>query len=166
MNELLRHLGVDPARPDAWLRGFLILAHVHHGIGHLAWYPKRTNRNAARWTPDHDFVLLREVLILKTEGLSERGAVKWLATSSKKIQLFPYRAQEGRHSPKGTEQKRREDALWARLQKLKASASGKSLVRLFAGDLGKNSDFYESVLYDLDASHSLPGQIGEKPKPT
>src|SRR5215831_18910725 len=69
MRDLLRRLGVDPSRPDAWERGFFHLAFLHHGVGHLAWYPQRTNKNAVTWTPDHDLVLLREVFILRQGGL-------------------------------------------------------------------------------------------------
>ena len=65
LKNLLRCLGVDPSRPDAWLRGFLLLAYYHHGVGHLAWYSRRTNSNAAKWTTTHDLDLLREVLLLK-----------------------------------------------------------------------------------------------------
>src|SRR5262245_25017186 len=39
LNDLLRHLGVDPSSPDAWERGFFHLAFLYHGVGHLAWYP-------------------------------------------------------------------------------------------------------------------------------
>src|SRR5262245_41078455 len=49
MQKLLRALGVDPSRSDAWARGFFLLAHFHHWVGHLAWYPQRINRNAAKW---------------------------------------------------------------------------------------------------------------------
>ena len=70
MEDLLRRLGVDPSQPDAWLRGFLLLAHYHHGVANLGWYPRRTNRNAATWTPAHDFAILREVEMLrKLQGL-------------------------------------------------------------------------------------------------
>ena len=75
MKELLKRLGVDPSRPDAWERGFFHLAFLHHGVGHLAWYPRRTNRRAATWTPTHDLALLREVFLLRQGGLSERAAV-------------------------------------------------------------------------------------------
>src|SRR5262249_33997994 len=57
MKDLLRRLGVDPARSDAWQRGFFHLAVLHHGVGHLAWYPPRTNRNSATWSPTHDVAL-------------------------------------------------------------------------------------------------------------
>jgi hypothetical protein len=91
MKDLLRRLGVDPSRADAWERGFFHLAFLHHGVGHLAWYPRRTNRNSASWTPTHDLALLREVTLLGQKGLSERAAVKKLASDRKKRQQFPYR---------------------------------------------------------------------------
>ena len=91
MKDLLRRLGVDPSRADAWERGFFHLAFLHHGVGHLAWYPRRTNRNSASWTPTHDLALLREVTLLRQKGLSERAAVKKLASDRKKSQQFPHR---------------------------------------------------------------------------
>jgi hypothetical protein len=33
MKDLLRRLGADPSRADAWERGFLHLAFLHHGVG-------------------------------------------------------------------------------------------------------------------------------------
>jgi hypothetical protein len=127
MNELLRHLGVNPSQPDAGIKGFFLLAYYHHGVGRLAWNPRRTNKNAPTWTAEHDFMLIREVAILNGQGLSDRAAIAKLAGDLKKRQLFPYREQKGRHFPKGNELKRREDALWSRLQKLRKSARGRSL---------------------------------------
>jgi hypothetical protein len=88
MKDLLRRLGVDPSKPDAWERGFFHLAVLHHGVGHLAWYPHRTNRNAARWAPTHDLALLREVIVLRQKGLSEHRAVKKLAADPKKARAI------------------------------------------------------------------------------
>jgi hypothetical protein len=122
MKELLQHLGVDSSRPDAWMRGFFLLATFHHGVGHVASYPQRTNRNSATWTSTHDLALLRDVMTLQEQGFSGRKAVKKLAADPKKRQLFPYRKQ-GHFSTAG-EQQRREAALWARLQKLRASTHG------------------------------------------
>jgi hypothetical protein len=132
LKHLLRRLGVDPSKPDAWERGFLHLAVLHHGVGHLAWYPRRGNRNSATWTPAHDVALLREVILLRQKGLSERAAVKKLATDPKKRQLFPYRMHGYRFST-GEDPKKREAALWARLQKLKARTRGTSILDLLLG---------------------------------
>src|SRR5690348_14600311 len=64
IKELLKRLGLDPTRPDVWQRGFLYLAHYQHGVGCIAWYPRRTNKNAVTWRLDHDIALLHEVGIL------------------------------------------------------------------------------------------------------
>lgn len=61
MQRLLLCLGVDPSQPNAWEKGFFLLAHYHHGVGQLAWYPRRTNKNAAKWAQAQDLELLREV---------------------------------------------------------------------------------------------------------
>jgi hypothetical protein len=162
MKDLLRRLGVDPSRADAWERGFLHLAFLHHGVGHLAWYPRRTNRNSASWTPTHDLALLREVILLRQKGLSERAAVKKLASDRKKSQQFPYR-KKGYFST-ADEPKKREAALWARLQKLKASTRGTSIVDLLVGVSHDGLSSIERRLYELDMSSSLP-RDGENQKP-
>jgi hypothetical protein len=112
MKNLLEHLGVDPSMPDAWERGFFHLAFLHHGVGHLTWYPRRTNRNSATWTPDQDFMLLREVFILRQGGSSERAAVKKLAVDPRKRKLFPYRRQGYRYSTDEDTPAESEPAFW------------------------------------------------------
>jgi hypothetical protein len=155
MKDLLRRLGVDPARSDAWQRGFFHLAALHHGVGHLAWYPRRTNRNSATWTPTHDLALLREVVVLRQKGLSERRAVKKLAADPKKRELFPYRRQGSRFSIDEDPQKRGA-ALWARLQKLKASTRGKSILDLLLGVSQDDLSSIERSLFGLHLSRLLP----------
>src|ERR1700730_3702352 len=162
MKDLLRRLGVDPSRADAWERGFFYLAFLHHGVGHLAWYPRRTNRNSASWTPTHDLALLREVTLLGQKGLSERAAVKKLASDRKKRQQFPYRKKE--YFSTADEPKKREAALWARLQKLKASTRGTSIVDLLVSVSHDGLSSIERRLYELDMSSSLP-RDGENQKP-
>ena len=113
MQKLLRGLGVDPSRPDAWKRGFFLLAYYHHGVGHLAWHPRRTNRNAAKWTRAQDLELLRQVIMLTRDGLSQRRAIAKVAADPRKMRLFPYRENKSRYFPKGTQRGRREATLWA-----------------------------------------------------
>jgi hypothetical protein len=161
MKDLLRRLGVDPSRPDAWERGFFHLALLHHGVGYLAWYPRRTNRNSATWTSTHDLALLQEVIVLRDKGLSERRAVKKLAADPKKRALFPYRRKGYRFST-AEDLKNREAALWARLQKLKASARG--ILGLALGVSQGNLSSGERSLYELDMSW-LPPKVGENQKP-
>ena len=156
MQDLLRRLGVNPARSDAWQRGFFHLANLHHGVGHLAWYPHRTNRNSATWTSSHDLALLREVFLLRQQGLSERAAVKKLATDPKKRQLFPYRMHGHRYST-GEDPQKREAALWARLQKLKAQSRGTSILDLLLGVSQDGLSSIERSLFELDMVSSLPG---------
>ena len=136
-------------------REAFFLAHYHHGVGFIAWHPRRTNRNAATWEVDHDVALLHEVVVLRSKGLSERLAIKRIAADRKKRHLFPYREQKYRPSAKGTEQRRREDALRARLHKLKSS---KSVLDLISGDPREALSVYEQALRELDAAGA-----GEKP---
>ena len=154
MTDLLRRLGVDPSRVDAWERGFFHLAALHHGVGHLAWYPRRINRNSATWTPEHDLALAREVFLLRQAGLSERAAVRKLATDPKKRQLFPYRMHGYRFSTDEDPQKR-EAALWARWQKVKTPAHGRSIVDLLWGVSRSGLNSIERMLYELDISSLL-----------
>jgi hypothetical protein len=101
MQKLLRALGVDPSRPDAWARGFFLLAHCHHGVGHLAWYPRRTNRNAAKWTRAQDLELLREVIMLTRDGLSQRRAIAKIAADPEKNALVSLPRTEVKVLPQG-----------------------------------------------------------------
>jgi hypothetical protein len=154
MKDLLKRLRVDPASSDAWERGFFHLAVLHHGVGHLAWYPRRT-RNPATWTPAHDLALLQEVIVLRQRGVSERAAVRKLAADPKKRELFPYRRHGYRFST-AEDPRNREAALWARLQKLKASARGTSIVDLLLGVSQEGLSSIERSLYELDMSSLLP----------
>jgi hypothetical protein len=120
-------------------------------------YPRRTNRNSATWTPAHDLALLREVFLLRQEGLSERAAVKKLASDPKKCQQFPYR-QKGYFSTADQRQKR-EAALRARLESLKASARGNSIVDLLVGVSQDGLSSIERRLYALDMSSLLPKMV-------
>jgi hypothetical protein len=48
MVDLLRWLGIDPSQPDAWEKGFFLLAHYHHGVGHLTWRIPRTKQECCQ----------------------------------------------------------------------------------------------------------------------
>jgi hypothetical protein len=154
MIELLKSLGVDPSTPDAWRKGFFRLALLHHGVGHLAWHARRTNRNSATWTPRHDITLLRELFLARQKGLSERAAVRKLVSDPKKRQQFPYRKQG--HFSTADQLKKREAALWAHLQKLKASTRGRSILDLALGVSREDLSSVERSLYELDMAGSLP----------
>ena len=83
-------------------------------------------------------------MILQQQGLSERRAVKKLVADPKKRKLFPYR-QKG-HFASAKDLQNREDALWARLQKIKVR--GKSFA-----DLG----------YRISPIELIPGPINQNP---
>jgi hypothetical protein len=159
MKELLRCLGIDASKADAWQRGFFRLANLHHGVGQLASYPRRTSKNATTWTSDHDLALLREVMILRQKGLSERRAVKKLVADRKKRELFPYRRKGYFASTK--ELQNREDALWARLQKIKRSK--------FADVLGLRRDRLSPIelnMLELDVLNALPEELVKNKTPS
>jgi hypothetical protein len=166
MNDLLRSLGVDPSLPDAYKRGFFLLAHYSHRLGHLAWYPRRTNRNAATWTHEHDWVLLMGVGRLKAEGLSETKAVKAIASDPKLGRYLPYREQTNRkesHFSRQNAAKRRAAAIWRRLQQLKKdSSSGESLLNQLAGTFWRSQSDAENYLRHIDFP-ILSGASGAAP---
>jgi hypothetical protein len=93
--------------------------------------------------------------------LRERAAVKKLASDPKKRGLFPYRRQGYRFSTAEDPQRRRA-ALWARLQKLKASAGRKSILDLLVGVSQGSLSFIERSLYELDAPKMV--KIDSHPK--
>jgi hypothetical protein len=118
ISELLLALNVDSSRPDVWQRAFLRLAVIHHGVGNLEWRPRNPKKNAATWSSEHNMKLLEEMGALKSTRLSERAAVRKLATDRRKQKLFPYRPQ--RATSVSGEQARREAALWRHWQKLRS----------------------------------------------
>lgn len=151
---LLRKLGIDPSTPGAWERGFFKIAFLHHGVGHLAYVQPRTNVNSATWTLAADFRLLGEVSALCAKGLSARAAVKNLAADPNKRTLFPYRPQLHRYYFNRKELAKREDALWARLQSLKARSS---LERALLGS--KPNGVFEGILMHLDIAPLLSSRL-------
>jgi hypothetical protein len=135
MLELLRRLGVDAAQPDAWRKGFFLLACYHHCVGHFVYHRSKRHRNAAKWTNEHDLVLLSETIKLRTTGLSELAAVKRIASHPQLKHLLPYRAQQYRalEDSRETELRKRVAALRRRLHELKTRASEKSLLGQLLG---------------------------------
>jgi hypothetical protein len=118
LNQLLRALDIDPASPTSWRDGFLVLAILDYGVGHVVLKPSRTNKNAAKWSREHDLALYREMGILKRQGLSESAAIKKLAADRRTRQLFPYKAQN-RPGSKFSEREKCEQALRAHWGKIK-----------------------------------------------
>jgi hypothetical protein len=81
-----------------------------------------------------------------------------MSANPKKRKLFPYRRHGYRFSTADEPQKR-EAALWARLQKLKASARGTSIVDLLVEVSRDGLSSIEQGLYDLDMSNLLPKKL-------
>lgn len=144
LKQLVSALGVESVHSDFWQRAFFLLAHLHHGVGHLSVRPKKTNRNAAVWTLDHDQLLIREMLILKSQGLSDRKAIEKLASDSRKGKLFPHRAQMDTKLLRDTK-KQHKAALRHRWQTIKAASSIESLGRQLGYSPGE-SDLERTLL--------------------
>jgi hypothetical protein len=154
LGQLLRALNVDQSKPDAWERAFFLLALIHHGVGHFAWYPRKTNKNAAMWSVDHDVVLIKEIFTLRKRGFSDRRAVEKLALDPSKRTLFPYRPKLS--SSRAGEGSRRVAALWGRWQKIR---SGSSVLSALGEALGLRTEpcgVMAGLLADLDEMYSIP----------
>ena len=157
--ELLRQLGIDPSQPDAWQKGFLWLAHYHYGVGRLAWHRPRTNRNAANWKESDNLNLLMEVTKLMATGLSELQAINRIVSNPQTRRLFPHREQRDRsdfHSTVKNKEKRRQAALWRRLQYLKASSTEKTILDQLLGPGWNAQSFSERSLHALDHPLDYP----------
>ena len=155
MIELLRDLGIDPSQPDAWQRGFFLLAHFYHNVGNISWSQKRTNSNAIKWSKHHDLELIREVVIRKAQGLTERRAIATLAADPEKMRLFPYSPQKRRSDPRMNSKRQREATLWARLQHIKSSSNEKTLREALCGTCPNGGGRIERALHYLDNHYSL-----------
>lgn len=118
--KVLEHWGLDGEMSVASRKALFKLAIAKYGLGRVAVYRGRHNKNARTWTTDHDVHLLMEVKILRDAGLSVRQAVAQLAADRTKSKLFPYRLHRG--GSRKTQQKRRAAALRARLRFLMALA--------------------------------------------
>jgi hypothetical protein len=164
--DLLRRLGIDPSQPDVWQKGFL--RYYHYGVGRLAWQPLRTNRKAATWTPSNDLNLIMEVTKLKADGFSEPKAIKRILSDPRTRRLFPYREQKNRagsdYSSK-YEVKKREAALWRRLQYLKASSAWNSILDQLLGPGWNAKSSSESALYALDSPIYSPKEVMKNRRP-
>jgi len=88
--DLLSSLGYTKRTDDVWKRAFYTLAILDYGVGHTVYNRPRHNRNAAKWTVDHDLVFLERMESLKKAGLSERKAIKQLASDPAFVQGLPY----------------------------------------------------------------------------
>jgi hypothetical protein len=164
---LLRSLGINPSLPDAWARGFFLLAHYWHGVGHFALRAQRKNRNAATWTIEHNLALLEEIVKLKAKGFSESKAINQIASDPKFKNFLPYRSQQNRvesnrrrtikNSSKESEKKLRIAALWRHVQSLKTSACLESAL-FVSGQHAENS--VQNSLQVFDFISSFDGDRG------
>jgi len=84
LEQLLRSLGLDPASPVAWRDGFLLLACLHYDVGK----PRRTNKNAQKFSADDDFALPYEMSRLTKQGMSPEEAINALASDPSKADLL------------------------------------------------------------------------------
>jgi hypothetical protein len=151
----LHALGLDPSHPDVWRRAFFQLAHLHQGVGHLAWNRERSNRNSATWRNEDDLLLIHEMIRLRDQSLTEEKTIAILATGQKTRELFPYRKQKQRHDPILSENDRRIAALRARWQKIKRSGK-RGLAEPVLGESAEAKDSFGRSLALLDQMMLFP----------
>ena len=148
LRTLVEHLGVSPADPEVWKKAFFLLAVKTSGVDHVKWSPRRTNKNAVKWTVTHDLALLKEVTILCAKGLSERAAIDKIAADPAMKKILPYR-ENGQSSSK----KKRVTALLRRLHRLKPPMETWLHQALCIPP--KFSSSIEEDIYHLEMSHGL-----------
>jgi hypothetical protein len=151
--ELLRGLGCDPAEFN-WQIAFIRLARIHHGLGRLAYAPKRTNsKGAEKWKNEHTLRLLTVMRDLKAEGIEGAAAFEKIAKDPKLREQFPYAT---RSQIKGKDQMAK--SLSERWRKLFLEKD--PLRKAIGGDqpLGKA----EFLLWSLDNQYAFPAVAKNK----
>jgi len=132
LEQLLRSLGLDSASPTAWRDGFLLLACLHYDVGK----PRRTNNNAQKITSRDDMAMLKEVIQLTGQGLTQEQAINKLASDPSKAHLFKFK--------QSSSKSQRAEAFRKRLSKIMKRTSG------FEAIVGKPPEStVEEVLIDL-----------------
>jgi hypothetical protein len=137
------------------LWGWTGKAHLHHGVGRLAWKRDRSNRNSATWRYQDDWQLIHEMIRLTDDGLTEEKSIASLATDQKTRDLFPYRKQRQRHDPILSENDRRIAALRARWRKIKRNGK-RRLAEAVLGESAQPKGSFERTLAFLDPMTLLP----------
>jgi hypothetical protein len=162
IEDMLRELGEDPAAPD-WESAFIGLTHLYRRLSdknedlERAFFelPHRYSpavKGRGKWDEDSQFLLIREVALLRRRGLSEREALRKIAGDPRKMALFPYAEQRGRYDLKEKARARAAEALRQQLQHIKRTAERRGsehvrrmLLRHLAGE-------YHSKSLDLAAN--------------
>ena len=152
--ELLRSLACDPAELK-WQTAFMRLARIHHGLGMLAYAPKRTNSNARTWTWEHDFRLLTVMRDLKAEGIEGAAAFVKIAKDPKLREQFPYAT---RSEIRGKDQFAK--SLSERWRKLLSRKD--PLGEAILGDQPLDAGETEFLLWFLDLQETLPAVAKNK----
>jgi hypothetical protein len=113
LEQLLVALGLDPASPDAFRDGFLLLACLRYGVGR----PRRhTAKNAEKLCSGDNMILLREIIQLMGQGLNPGQAINKLAGDQRKAHLFKFKPTSSNTQ--------RADALRKRLKKITNASLG------------------------------------------
>jgi hypothetical protein len=88
--ELLKALGIDPNNPDWAADAFVLLARIHHGVGVIHIDKARApNKHAAKWTLEHDKILLAAMRARLGQGKTATAALKEIAGDKSIWQQLP-----------------------------------------------------------------------------
>lgn len=87
--DLLRALGLDAARPD-YVKAFLELAKIHHGMGILLVERARpSNSHAAKWSREQDAILKSNVAVRRRRGMTATAALRDIANDKRLYSQLP-----------------------------------------------------------------------------
>ncbi len=156
LNELLSAMRIKRKDSAAFQKAFLTLATAFLGVGQVAWSPVGRQPH---WTLD-DYATLYSLIegLKKWQGLSERAAIKKIASEPRASSWLPYRPQlRTRISPRSG----RIEALWQAWMKAKrrkgeilAFLGSKKPFESMFGRLGR----WEAKLVELDICRELKHQ--------
>jgi hypothetical protein len=158
LDDLLRALGLTRSTPDAWRKGFQLLAMIHHGTAHFFYdRPRKPNRNATKWRAEHDRLLYTFVNDFEKEGVFPTVALRAIAKDQKKWSRLPLSSKP--RSEKSDDDLRYEAfrKQWTRISKM---APPGSLLAAIVGDYPVNGSEKDKVnwrpkLSDLPALEDL-----------
>jgi hypothetical protein len=132
LDELLKALGIDPTTPDAWRRGFQLLAMIHYRTGHFTYVNARQRKRGTSKSIIQQDRLLHELMNEHMRrGLKPTQALREIAKDSEKEKLLRL-TPSSRLETSATEL--RYEALKKRWAKISKMAPPGSLLAALVGD--------------------------------
>lgn len=153
---LIERMGLDPNDPDVNRQAFVNLATALFGVGQVVWTPVRYRRGWTEYQLQSLYWLVKS--LCEQENLSERAAIRRIATDDVLGAFFPYRAQSLHREAKLSDEERRIGTFWQAWTKAKSKADqfvidGPSHL---SDAIGRSLSSWEAELVALDAGQALP----------